>query len=613
MEDKSSTELNDFCVSGQNAFVRAVELHKAGQLHEAEILYQRVLEGDPRHLDANHNLGVMALQADKPLVSLAYFKTALQINSQNQQYWLSYIAALIKFGQTKEAESVYIAAFANGICGELMEAFEEKLLKKSTDPATFLNRLGISLMEQGKFSYAEIKYLKALNFRPDSDGLYNNLGNAIKEQGRLDEAEKNYRLALKLSPNFAAAYNNLGNVQKDQGKLSEAEVSYRKALVINPKFGEVLNNLGVVFMEQRRLILAKNNFSRALEIDPDCSNAHSNLGIVYSHLGCMEQATTEFSAAAILSPNQSENFINLGDALRFTDKVNQEIAAYQKAWEIDPNDLGLGAAVWLAVRSYLARNFEQFSSILNDTCHLSGAKDTKYKVASIYWTYLDELRKWHVESSQLTQEIENDQSLLYVIGESHSLSAHGILVKVDKKLLRCEAQWIAGCKQWHLGNYASNRYKHKFELVIKNIPSKSSVLLTIGEIDCRPDDGIVKAARKYPKKTLDDIINETINGYISYLTKMVVIYDHKFIVCGVPALNTSMTITNEVQIIQHGMFMRKFNSILKEDVLKAGMCFLDVFALTDRGDGLSNEKWHIDSTHLKPSAYQNAFDNNFLI
>jgi Flp pilus assembly protein TadD len=39
--------------------------HKAGQLHKAELLYQRVLQLDPNNAVALHMLGVLALQSGR--------------------------------------------------------------------------------------------------------------------------------------------------------------------------------------------------------------------------------------------------------------------------------------------------------------------------------------------------------------------------------------------------------------------------------------------------------------------------------------------------------------------------------------------------------------------
>jgi thioredoxin-like negative regulator of GroEL len=44
---------------------KAVEAHRAGKLQEAERLYRAILQAQPKHPDANHNLGVMAVSLNK--------------------------------------------------------------------------------------------------------------------------------------------------------------------------------------------------------------------------------------------------------------------------------------------------------------------------------------------------------------------------------------------------------------------------------------------------------------------------------------------------------------------------------------------------------------------
>jgi hypothetical protein len=40
------------------------------------------------------------------------------------------------------------------------------------------------------------------------------------------------------------------------------------------------------------------------------------------------------------------------------------------------------------------------------------------------------------------------------------------------------------------------------------------------------------------------------------------------------------------------------------------MGFLDVYALTDRGDGIAGGDWHTDTHHLSPDALAEAFDKH---
>ena len=69
----------------------------------------------------------------------------------------------------------------------------------------------------------------------------------------------------------------------------------------------------------------------------------------------------------------------------------------------------------------------------------------------------------------------------------------------------CEAKLIMGCKQWHLGNPNKNQYQRKFEIIFDDIPKNSHILLTIGEIDCRINDGILKHKKKKSSKSKTEI------------------------------------------------------------------------------------------------------------
>ena len=90
----------------ENILQKGVAAHAQGRLLAAERLYRRVLKTYPHQPDANHNLGVMALSADDNSRALALFKTALDANSKIEQYWLSYIDALIQTNNLAQAKEI---------------------------------------------------------------------------------------------------------------------------------------------------------------------------------------------------------------------------------------------------------------------------------------------------------------------------------------------------------------------------------------------------------------------------------------------------------------------------------------------------------------------------
>ena len=47
------------------ALQKAIEAYKAGQIQQADRLYTTILKAQPKHPDANHNLGVLAVGVGK--------------------------------------------------------------------------------------------------------------------------------------------------------------------------------------------------------------------------------------------------------------------------------------------------------------------------------------------------------------------------------------------------------------------------------------------------------------------------------------------------------------------------------------------------------------------
>ena len=58
----------------EQALQQGIAAHNAGNLHEAERAYRAILQSQPKHPDANHNLGVIAISANKIDAALPLFK-----------------------------------------------------------------------------------------------------------------------------------------------------------------------------------------------------------------------------------------------------------------------------------------------------------------------------------------------------------------------------------------------------------------------------------------------------------------------------------------------------------------------------------------------------------
>ena len=109
------------------ALQQGVTAHKEGKLQEAERLYRAILQSQPAHPDANHNLGVLAVALNKADAALPLFKTALEASPKIEQFWLSYIDALIKGQQFENARQVLEQAKKQGVDSEKLNTLGTRL------------------------------------------------------------------------------------------------------------------------------------------------------------------------------------------------------------------------------------------------------------------------------------------------------------------------------------------------------------------------------------------------------------------------------------------------------------------------------------------------------
>ena len=139
------------------ALQKGIEAHKAGQVQEADRYYTAILKANPKHPDANHNMGVLAVGVGKVQEALPFFKTALEVNPATAQYWLSYIDALIKTGKLVDAKAVFDQAKNKGAKGDGFDKLKERLDSASSKnsnpqdlPQEELNALNQNLKFPGK-------------------------------------------------------------------------------------------------------------------------------------------------------------------------------------------------------------------------------------------------------------------------------------------------------------------------------------------------------------------------------------------------------------------------------------------------------------------------------
>jgi tetratricopeptide (TPR) repeat protein len=359
------------------ALQKGVEAHKAGNVQEADRYYTAILKAQPKHPDANHNMGVLAVGVGKVQQALPFFKTALDANPNVAQYWLSYIDALIKLNQMDDAKAMFDKAKSNGAKGDGFDKLKERLetsvsktpnmqeppqdqLKPVIDlfnqaqhqkaliaaqqllttfpsSVTLFNIIGAAHQGLGQLDAAVDSFERALSIKPDYVEAYNNMGATLTDQGKPEKALKALKESLAIKPYNAEAHNKIGNALKTQGKLEEAIEAYNKALAIKPDYAQAYNNMGSAFKNKGMMKEAIEAFNKALSIKPDYTGAHNNMGNALKEQGRLSEAIEAYNKALSLKPDYAEAFYNMGNALKERGKLDEAIEAYNNAISINPN------------------------------------------------------------------------------------------------------------------------------------------------------------------------------------------------------------------------------------------------------------------------------------
>jgi predicted Zn-dependent protease len=106
---------------------KGIEAHGAGQVLEAERLFDQILRSQPDHPDANHKMGKLAFGEDRVEEALAYFKIALIADPNEGEYWLNYIDALLELNKLDDAKAVFDQARHRGASGEAFDLIGKRL------------------------------------------------------------------------------------------------------------------------------------------------------------------------------------------------------------------------------------------------------------------------------------------------------------------------------------------------------------------------------------------------------------------------------------------------------------------------------------------------------
>ena len=169
----------------------AIQVHRSGlrtgkaeALREARVLYERILEADPKRPDALHYYGILLHNLGETERGIAQIRKALAIVPNYADAW---------------------------------------------------SNLGNLLKESGSHAQAALAYQQAIDLSPEHADAHSNRGAVLAAEGKLGAAVEAYQQALTLDPDHVSAHHNIANVLHRLGRRAEAIGHYRKAISLDPK------------------------------------------------------------------------------------------------------------------------------------------------------------------------------------------------------------------------------------------------------------------------------------------------------------------------------------------------------------------------------------------
>jgi Flp pilus assembly protein TadD len=442
-----------------------------------------------------------------------------------------------------------------------------------------------------------------LKVQPKSfDGLQL-LGLALAQQEKNTEAIPVFKRALEIIPH-AGVYNNLGIAYQELGQYQEAVDSFQKSIKLDPDKPESLNNVGTALLCMKDYQNAKKAYEHAIKLYPEFRVAFDNLGVCLKKMGLLQESISQHLKAHDLDPSSPLEYVNLFQALLLSHITDDALYVAKKGLEVatTPSPERLELLIGVAIISWLSGQYDLAREALEKSkfsCHgdfstPESLKNYKFlKPLRSFRFYLLNLLKIRSETPDLYRG-ETDKPIFFV-GESHCLSPSETLVRYKELTYRVLSTFINGCKAWHLAKSDGNEYKKSLEILLKALPPQSKIIVGIGEIDCREDEGILLA---FQKKGVDfhSSVPNIVAAYVDYVTLLAKQFSHTLVFYGVPALSERRTLTRAPEQRE---LLRKiiqlFNMELRLACNRNGWELLDVYSATQ-----TNKTFHIDTHHLHP-------------
>lgn len=289
---------------------QGMALQDAGQLDQAAQIYKRILETNPKQINALQLMGQVALQSGELQLAQQLLERAISLKPDLGPAWRDLGYAANATGDSARARECLVSA-----------------VKFMPRDAGLSNDLGALLSDMGEIEASIMYFEAAIALNPDDPSPYSNLALSLNLSSLSAEALVACDRAVALSPDFAKAHATRAMALRDLGRPLEAVAAFDRCLQLDGDFVPALVFKGAAQLEAGRPQDALDTLEASLVKDPFNRSALAFKAIALGELG-MHRARAHLldyerlvRRARVLSP----------PTFGSVDKLNAALAAHVRA------------------------------------------------------------------------------------------------------------------------------------------------------------------------------------------------------------------------------------------------------------------------------------------
>ncbi len=298
---------------------RGYELHKAGRVDEAAVIYEKIAALDPSHADALHLLGSIKAQRGEAAEGCRLIEAALALKPDVALMWFNHGNALAVLERRDDAVESYRKAVGlapsmivahYSLCGQL-----------------------IACQRAGEALAAMEHALVAI---PGQHLLTTGKANALMAQERHAEALAAYEMAVAASPRNIDAMCGRGLALFELARPADALAAFDQVLALVPGHLDSIMGRAHALVMLGRAAEAVAIMDRVLAVVPKNPLAHYVRGHGLLAMFDTAQAVESFRVAAELAPDMTAAVHNHADALRALGRYSEAIPVFERVLAREP-------------------------------------------------------------------------------------------------------------------------------------------------------------------------------------------------------------------------------------------------------------------------------------